>query len=294
MTKDYDMIHFFWRKLLIDFESDVFKSKLINSGYDYDEYIEKVRNKISTGVYDHLFVDSDGINTYKNIFTKYSKMYYVCSEKLKNIYDKISIYPKPFGVIHDTYDNKLYDGGNRDRFPRDKEELVIGWIGNSNWNIKYKDFKGFHTILNPVIDELIEEGYKLRKFYADKNIKFRTNEEMPDYYQELDVCVIVSTLEGTPRPIIEGMASGVPIISTDVGIVNESFGPLQKKFILGVRNDLNDEEIKSRLKSKIIELYNNRNLIKELSLENYKYSLNNSIDKLKDKYIEYFNCFLEK
>jgi glycosyltransferase involved in cell wall biosynthesis len=288
-VKDYDMIHFFWRKILLDFESDEFKNKVIGNGYDYNEYL-KVCDKISTGIYDHLFVDD--VDTYENIFTKYSKMYYTCSEKLYNIYKDISIYPKPWGVIHDTYDNKLYNGGDKNRFPFNRKELVIGWIGNSNWNIKYKYFKGFHTILNPVIDELVNEGYKIRKHYADKNIKFRTNEEMPAYYQEIDVCIITSMEEGTPRPVIEAMASGVPLITTDVGIVNESYGPLQKKFILGVR-DNNDEEIKSRLKSKIIELYNNRNLIKELSSENYKYSINNSIEKLKGKYINYFNDFLE-
>ena len=289
-VKDYDMIHFFWRKLLLDFESDEFKNKVKENNYDYSEYL-KVCNKISTGIYDHLFIDD--IDTYKNIFTKYSKMYYTCSEKLYDIYKNINEYPKPWGVIHDTYDNKLYDGGNRNRFPRNREELVIGWIGNSNWNIKYQDFKGFHTILNPVIDELVDEGYKIKKFYADRNIKFRTNEEMPDYYQELDVCIIVSTLEGTPRPVLEAMASGVPLITTDVGIVNESFGPLQKKYILGIR-DNNDEEIKNKLKNKIIELYNNRELIKELSEENYKYSLNNSIECLKDKYSNYFEEFLYK
>ena len=285
------MIHFFWRKILLDFESEEFKKKLSLNNYDYDEYL-KITNKISIGVYDHLFTDTENVDVYKNIFTKYSKMYYVCSEKLKSVYDKLSDYPKPWGVIHDTYDTKLYDGGNKNRFPRNREELVVGWVGNSNWNLKYKDFKGFHTILNPVIDNLIKDGYNIKKFYADRNIKFRTNEEMPDYYQELDVCIITSLEEGTPRPVLEAMASGVPIITTDVGIVNESFGPLQKEFILGIRNENNDEDIKKKLREKIIELYNDRSLIKKLSEENYKYSKNNSINNLKDKYTEYFECFL--
>ena len=293
LTKDYDMIHFFWRKILLDFDSDTFKEKVKEKNYDYDEYI-KVTKKISTGIYDHLFIDPESIEKYKNIFTKYSSMYYVCSEKLLKVYNNISIYPKPFGVIHDTYDSKLYNGGDRDRFNKEKDELVVGWVGNSNWNIKYKDFKGFHTILNPAIDELVSENYNIKKHFADKNIKFRTNEEMPSYYQEIDVCVITSTEEGTPRPVLEAMASGVPLISTDVGIVSESFGPKQKEFIIGKRNDTNDEEIKNKLKEKIIELYNNRNLIKELSKENYEYSKVNSIDSLKEKYAKYFESFLNK
>ena len=240
VVKDYDMIHIFWRKLLLQFESDEFKQKLKDNDYDYNEYL-KVCNKISTGIYDHLFIDEESIDTYRNIFTKYSKMYYTCSKRLESIYCNLSNYPKPWGTIHDTYDDKLYDGGDKDRVLGSNEYLTIGWIGNSNWNLKMKDFKGFHSVLIPVLDELEQQGYKIKRHFADKNIKFRTNEEMPSYYQELDVVVIVSTEEGTPRPVIEGMASGVPIVTTDVGIVPEVFGPLQQELILGSRTIDNDQ-----------------------------------------------------
>ena len=292
-VKEYDMIHFFWRKLLLDFESETFKNHLIENNYDYNEYLS-VCNKISTGIYDHLFYDDENIDSFRNIFNKYSKMYYTCSKRLENIYNNLSNYPKPWGTIHDTYDDKLYDGGDKNRNLGKNEYLTIGWIGNSNWNLKYKDFKGFHSVLIPVLDELENEGYKIKRHFADKNIKFRTNEEMPAYYQELDVVVIVSNEEGTPRPIIEGMASGVPIITTDVGIVPEVFGPLQKEFILGIRYIENDEQIKSNLKNKIIELYNNRNLLNRLKEENYNNAHVNSIDYLYDSYKKYFNDFLEK
>ena len=254
-VKNYDMIHFFRRRLLLQFSSDEFKNKLIEKDLYYDNYIESICPKISTGIYDHLFVDEENVNTYLPIFTKCSKRYYTCSKKLENIYSNLKNYPKPWGTIHDTYDNKLYNGGDKLRYRNKKEKkLVIGWIGNSNWNIKYQDFKGFHSILEPTINELIEEGYNIEKNYADKNVIFRTNEEMPEYYQNIDVCIVVSTFEGTPRPIIEAMASGVPIITTDVGIVSEVFGPIQKEFILGDRDNCkNDEFIKNRLKQKLIE-----------------------------------------
>lgn len=294
-VKEYDMIHFFWRKLLLQFESDEFKQHLIENHLDFQEYVDSFKNKISTGIYDHLFVDHDNIKIYEPIFTKYSKMYYTCSEKLRKVYEGIKEYPNPWGVIHDTYDNHLYNDKVKHIFHEQKSDpLVIGWVGNSNWNLKYKDFKGFHTILNPVLDELTQEGYLIERHFADKNIRFRTNEEMPGYYQEIDVCIIVSMEEGTPRPVIEAMASGVPIISTDVGIVSESFGPKQMKFVIGSRNDSNDEEIKTKLKNKIIELYENREILKELSLENYQYSHKNSIDELGQYYQKYFDDFLVK
>lgn len=292
-VKGYDMIHFFWRKLLLQLDSDEFNKCLEENHYNFLEYIDSIKNKISTGIYDHLFIDEENINVYKNVFTKYCKRYYTCSKKLEEIYKKIDVYPKPWGTIHDTYDNQLYDGGDEKRFDRQNDEfLTIGWVGNSNWNLKYKDFKGFHTILNPVIDSLVNDGYKIRKHFADRNIKFRTNEEMPSYYQEIDICVITSTEEGTPRPVLEAMASGVPIISTNVGIVDEVFGPKQKNYIIGTRNTHNDEEIKNNLKNKIIEIYQNREVLKELSKENYEYSKANGIDALKDMYKKYFDEFL--
>ena len=290
-TKQYDIIHFFWRKLLLQmFSEEVIGHFLYKE--DYYEYLSFLRNKISTGIYDHLFLEKQEIAKYQPLFQNYCKKYYTCSKKLEEIYKQIEEYPNPWGTIHDTYDNLLYDGGDKRRFEtRNRKEFVVGWVGNSNWNIKYRDFKGFHSVLNPAIDELIEEGYSIERNFADKNIYFRSNEEMPSYYQEIDVCVIASTEEGTPRPVLEAMASGVPIISTDVGIVMESFGPKQKEFILGTRNGENDLEIKELLKTKLKELYNNRPLLKELSEENYLYSRQNNIENLLTLYKQYFDEF---
>jgi glycosyltransferase involved in cell wall biosynthesis len=44
---------------------------------------------------------------------------------------------------------------------------------------------------------------------------------MPAWYRDLDVYVCMSTVEGTPNPILEASACGIPWISTDVGIVGE-------------------------------------------------------------------------
>lgn len=293
-TKNYDMIHFFWRKLLIQFDSDEFKTHLKDNNIDYSTYINNIVGKISTGIYDHLFLEKENVDLYRPIFNNYCKQYYTCSKRLEKIYKSLNDFSKPWGTIHDTYDNNLYNGGDRLRFKnKDKNSpLVIGWIGNSKWNIKYKDFKGLHSILNPAIDELLEEGYLIEKNYADKNIIFRTNEEMPAYYQELDICVVVSLCEGTPRPIIEAMASGVPIITTDVGIVPEVLGPKQKKYIIGNRNDISDEIIKNNLEEKIKEIYNNRKILDELSSENYEYAFNNDIDHTYLDYKRYFDDFL--
>lgn len=291
-VREYDIIHFFLRKLLIKLESEEFKAKIVAAGYNYDEYINDVCPRISTGIYDHLFIEE--ADEYIDVFTKYCKQYYTCSKRLEKIYNDLENYPKPWGTIHDTYDNKLYKNYKNKKFNM-SDEFVIGWVGNSKWYIEQKDFKGFCTILEPVLDELIAEGYLIRKHYADRNIIFRTQEEMPEYYNELDVCVVVSMCEGTPRPIIEAMACGVPIITTDVGLVQESLGPKQKQYIIGSReNGKNDEEIKKKLKEKIMDLYNNREKLKELSKENYEYCMHDDIEHTYMQYKQYFDDFLKR
>jgi hypothetical protein len=59
---------------------------------------------------------------------------------------------------------------------------------------------------------------------------------MPAFYGAIDVYVCVSEIEGTPNPVLEAMACGIPIVSTDVGIVPQVFGPEQHRFILPARS----------------------------------------------------------
>lgn len=293
-TKNYDIIHFFWRKVLLQFDDERFKEQIRAKYGNEKEYIDQVSEKISTGVYDHLFLEAENIELYKNVFNRYTKKYVVSSTKLYDIYSSISEYKKPCMVLGDVVDDEKFKIHNANRFAdfeKKDRELVIGWVGNSNWNIKYMDFKGFHTIIEPVLNELISEGYSIKKHYADKNIKSRTNDEMPEYYSEIDLCLCTSMTEGTPRPIIEAILCGVPIITTDVGIAKDVFKEKQQNFIIGERTDITyDEKIRQALKNKIICLLKNRNLLNEISNENLSIKTLDTKNIIK-KYDEYFQKF---
>ena len=274
-VKKYDIIHFLNRRMLLLIETDTFKHKVNKTGKNLDNYIEEIKNKFSTSVYDHIDLDPKGIQEHKNIYNKYTKMYYTATKKLFDIYSEISEFKKPDYIINDICDNQIYIPINLERFNYENiknREIVIGWVGNSKHNDeKDIDLKGFRTIIKPVINQLINEGFKIKGHYADRNDKWRTPKEMVKYYSEIDLCLCASIHEGTPRPVLESMYCGIPIISTDVGIVNEALGKKQKNFILGSReNGKNDEIIKNALKEKIIELYTNREKFKELSEENLK------------------------
>ena len=291
--KGYDIIHFLWRKGLMDFESEEFISSVKEHGYDLDEYVSSVCKKISTSVHDHMFLSEEEIIEYLPIFTKYSRKYYTISKKLFDIYSNIPQYPKPAAEISDTFDKALFYPKNLERFeniPQDKP-LTLGWVGNSGWNIddgKGIDYKGLHSILEVVVKDLIGSGYNIVCDFADRKVRFIQPYEMADYYKNVDVYITCSYQEGTPMPVVEGMGCGLPIIATDVGIVPEVFGPLQSEFIIGNREILSDEQIREKLKEAIIKIYNDRTILKRLSDENLVQAKKLDSSNYRDKYIQFF------
>ena len=295
-NNDCDLIHFFWRKALLQIESDTFKEKVNTSGKDVKEYINEIKLKTSSCVYDFLYLEEKDIKQYASVFNDYIKNYYVSTKKLLDIYKTIDAYKKPDMVVHDICDSEIFTPINLERFEMENikdREIVLGWVGNSARKVGEIDLKGLHSIIKPVIKELKEEGFNIREDYADRNVRWRTTEEMPDYYSGIDICLCTSIHEGTPRPVLEAMYSGIPIISTDVGIVGEVFGKLQYDYIIGDReNGNNDEEIRKKLKEKIIYLYNNRALFKELSKENMISMKNFDDGKIIKEFEEFFEeCF---
>ena len=282
--KKFDLIHFFWRGHL-SFIKDM-EWYVKQCGMDYDSFYELyVKNQnITTAVYDHLYLDDVD---FTNRILDCCKNYTVSSRKLMQIYESDSrIIKKPQMVITDGVDLKLFKPMNLNRFSKHKK-LVVGWVGNSAWSSEIEDFKGFNTILKPALNELIEEGYSIECNFADRQEKMIPHDEMPEYYGKIDVCVCVSKSEGTPNPVLEAMACGVPIISTDVGVVPQAFGKKQKNFILKERS-------KEAVKDKIKELINNRDLLMELSNENLTQIKKWDWDKIVLEFKKFFNMNLKR
>lgn len=296
--KKYDLVHFLNRRMLLHMGSETFKSKVEKAGYKYSEYVKELQNKFTTAIYDYMDLEEENIKEHAPIFNKYTKMYYTATQKLFDIYTNIKAYPNPHSLVHDICDEELYHPKNLERFEYEnisKRKIIIGWVGNSKHSGDPGiDLKGFHTIIRPVLDELVSEGYEIEENFADRNIIWKKTEEMPAYYNELDLCLCASAHEGTPRPVLESMHSGIPLISTDVGMVPESFGPIQKKFNIGDRaNGKNDDIIRARLKEKIIELHNNRTLFKELSDENLQSIKQFDGGKTIESFKKFFNDFFK-
>lgn len=280
--EDYDLIHFLWRgylSLIDRVEMKEYSEK--NLLMDFEEFQKKyIKNKkISFSICDHLYLNKEEMWRTEEIF-KYSNSYIVTSKKLFNIYSKFD--KKPKMIIHDGVDLYKYTPVNLKRF-ENIDKVTVGWVGNSKFKDSDgdEDMKGVEGIIKPAISELQQEGYKIELKLADRNIKMISQEEMPQFYNSIDLYVCTSKTEGTPLTVLESMAMGIPVISTDVGIVTEVLGEKGKKYIL-------EERTKECLKNKIKELINNKVDFKEISKENLEKVKNYDYKKICLKYKEFF------
>lgn len=284
----YDIIHFLWRgylSLIDRLEMDEYIKDLgIEKQQFIDEYI--LNKNITISIYDHLYLSGEEKWRTNEIF-KYCKNYVVSSKILEKIYEENEELPNPSGITQDGVNLDLFKPINEERFDK-IDELIVGWAGNSKFKDSDNDddLKGVRKIIKPAIEELIQEGYNIKMQFADRNVKKIPQEEMPKYYSSIHVYICASKTEGTPNPVIEAMACGVPVITTNVGIVNEVLGNLGKKFII--------ERSKEALKQSIIELINNKEILKQLSEENKEQSKKISWETTANKYKKFFEDSLKK
>ncbi|MCR5145827.1 MAG: glycosyltransferase [Clostridia bacterium] len=284
---DCDIIHFLWRGYISFIEGKYSEYYLNYYGRGLETFKKDILNKmyITTSVYDHKYLDKDFTTT--QTIMKYIKNYTVSSKKLLDTYNNLDI-KKPLKEITDGVELELFHPINLDRFKNIKNrKVIIGWVGNSNWNGDIdKDHKGINTIIKPAIEQLQAEGMNIELQCTDKFEKFIPHDEMPNYYKKIDLYICASLNEGTPNPVLESMACGIPVISTDVGIVSEVFGEKQKRFIL-------KERTVECLKESIKEFINNLDNVEDLVNENLKQIQDWSWENKTKEFKEFFDICLK-
>ena len=297
VADDCDLIHFLWRPLATAINDDYTKQFIHNIRMPEEKFYDKyVASKvISVAVYDHFFLDKSNKEITLKLFSDPDSIvscYTVSSRLLDKIYRADpEIVMKPSEIIQDGVDCGLFIPQNLERFDNTKNRPIrIGWVGNSKLQVgdtEILDLKGIHTIIRPAVEKLKSEGYNIELYTSDRNHKMIPHNEMPGFYAGVDIYVCASLCEGTPNPVLEAMASGIPVISTDVGIVKEAFGPLQKEYILKERSS---ECLEDALK----KLLDNPERMKKLSEENLKYIKSWDWTIICEKFRKYFSEELEK
>lgn len=264
LTQGFDLVHFFWRVHWLELLSDQSRATFNQWNIDFDEFLAGYERGAAwtSSVYDHLFMAPEpmrpGLAEAMHRLTAYG----VSSQRLWHSYVESPEYPAPLMVLEDGVDLGLFRPKGLDRFEdAGARPLVVGWVGNSGWASDVEDYKGVHTLLRPAIENLQAEGLPVDLRLADRQLAVIAHSQMPDFYAGIDIYVCASKIEGTPNPVLEAMACGVPVISTNVGVVPEVFGTLQREFLL-------TERTVSAIEAKLRRLLGERSLLKRLSQEN--------------------------
>lgn len=266
LASECSMIHFLWRPIVATYKEDYAQNKISSLGMTEHDFRKKyIDNKIiSVAIYDHLLLEGKDRKYTERLFSEPSSIvncYTVSTKRIEEIYrrDK-GIKMKPDAVIPDGVDLSIFKPDKLERFNSISDRTVkIGWVGNSKWEIS--DLKGINTIIKPAINVLQKQGYNITLVTSDKQSHPIPFEKMPSFYSDIDIYVCASLFEGTPNPILEAMACGVPIISTSVGLVQEVFGEMQSNYIL-------QERSVNCLVHALKMLLNNPSMLAQLSKEN--------------------------
>lgn len=254
-----DFMHFFYRGYLAELIEYIATRK---SHQDLDLPLMKFLNAATTtNIPDHLFIDTNQAILNKAHLFSFVDNYYPVSQKLHDIYSSIKLYKKPWKVIYDNIEvpkmtPSLTSAANK---------LVVTWIGNSAWGEWYfgsgYDSKGFKTTIIPTLELASQKIKGLEYHVADAVTSPRSKEEIHELLRKTDILLIGAKTEGTPLPVIEAMASGCVIISTNVGIVPEILPDIQKEFILS--------KTLTAFVGAIQKLNNNRALLHKLKKQNF-------------------------
>ena len=102
-------------------------------------------------------------------------------------------------------------------YPEFNQELRLMWVGNPG-RAHHGENKAFFHLVKPVIEEYSDRGVKLLVATHEQKID---HSEMGKFYRANHVLICASLFEGGPLPVIESLACGRPVVSTNVGIVPE-------------------------------------------------------------------------
>lgn len=231
--KRIDLCHIFWREDLFHlFHPETIDKVALHLDLDHETIVRTLSGcAFTTSVYDHLFSEEAEIHERRAGFAL-ADGYTVSSQRLHRLYAEQPGLPPPDAIISDGVDIDRFTPRETERTPG--EAFAVGWAGNSAWGKQSRGFdvKGFGRLFEPMMRFLSASGHAVEAKVADPQVNRIRFEDMPDFYRQLDVFVCTSAIEGTPNPVLEAMACGIPVVSTDVGIVPEVFGELQKRFII--------------------------------------------------------------
>lgn len=107
----------------------------------------------------------------------------------------------------------------------DTSTFTIGWVGNAD-----KLSKNYQTVYKAIKDHFKDDSTVQFK-EATKETRIN-REDMPTFYNSIDLLLVTGVNEGLPNPAMEAYACGIPVLGTNIGIIKDWASPNAKTLIL--------------------------------------------------------------
>ncbi len=262
-------------------------------GHVFHSYFGKVKTRLFRFIEQQLAKRSTGIIAISEIQKKeLTETYKICSKS------KVRVIPLGFDLEKFRKNKKENRKKIRDQYGLNEDDVVIAIIGRLA-PIKNHDF--FLDVVKKVsksrkknivflivgdgelkdsisknVDQMKQEGIDIRMTSWVKNIN--------EFNAGMDIICLTSNNEGTPVSLIEAQASGVPVISTDVGGVKNIVNDEQTGFVIKI-GDIDTYALKMML------LIDDKNLRNQFSSKGWeyvgnKYNYKNLADNMEKYYLE--------
>ncbi len=187
-----------------------------------------------------------------------TKIIVISSEQRKDICERYLIAPAkktvtiPLGFEWEGFDKKSKNGVSlREHFSINPNKKMIGIVGRL---VPIKNHRLFIDVANKILHRcqdqfhfiIIGDGelapvlkQKCKALGIADSITFAGWQKVnKNLYQEFDLTLLTSNNEGTPVAIIESLAAGIPVISTNVGGVPDIMKNYSLDYLVG-RGDVN-------------------------------------------------------
>jgi glycosyltransferase involved in cell wall biosynthesis len=225
------------------------------------------------------------------IIEKTSKIITISKAAAKN-FTELRFFKKEPIVIHNGLKKNKLKNYN------DSSKLKILHIGYFDYNknqvlllkslenLVARNIKNIHlTFVGNIVDKNVK--YKFDDFLKENDLKNYVTvtgfiEDTTPYYYDSDLLICTSFVEGFPLSILEAMSIGLPIISTNVGGVNEQIDDGINGFLIEINNPLD-------LSNKIQYFIENKESIIQMGKESYKkFNSKFELKKMIDSYNSLF------
>lgn len=196
---------------------------------------------------------------------------------------KIYILPNVINMDEYRYDNTI------------EKEYDISFIGRLTY-VKRLDI--FFRVISEVVKEMpklkvamIGDGEDLEKakslvkeFNLENNVEFLGfRDDIKVLLNKTKVLLLTSESEGMPSVIIEAMACGVPIVTSDVGDIGDIVDDGQNGFLIDKFDDV------SSYKDRIIKILSDKKVYKKMSEESLKVRNVHSVENASKIWEEIFS-----